>query len=102
MRSNVKSWTPTIDPTMPPPIRNMPIRKSTLPRRQWEMTPESDDATIWLAPVPTATVAGIPIMISSGVSRNPPPTPNRPDSTPMPPPIPRIRKTFTDVSASGR
>jgi hypothetical protein len=40
--------------------------------------------------------------IRSGVIRNPPPTPNNPDRNPTPPPISRIKKTSTDISAMGR
>ena len=77
------------------------MRKSTLPRFQWASTPEIDAATIKLAPVATATAEGMPMKNSSGVIRNPPPTPNRPDRSPTPAPTARIRGTFTDISAMG-
>ena len=37
------------------------------------------------SPVPTATAVGTPMKIRSGVSRKPPPTPNRPDRKPTAP-----------------
>jgi hypothetical protein len=40
--------------------------------------------------------------MSSGVIRKPPPTPNSPDRNPTMPPIPRMRKIFTEISAMGR
>jgi hypothetical protein len=40
--------------------------------------------------------------MSNGVIKNPPPTPNNPDRNPIPPPIPRMRKMFTDISAMGK
>ena len=42
-------------------------------------TPDTDEATIWFAPVATATAGGMPMKNRSGVIRNPPPTPNMPD-----------------------
>ena len=48
------------------------------------------------------TAGGTPMKISSGVIRKPPPTPNNPESIPIIPPIPRIRKMFTEISAMGR
>ena len=50
----------------PPSISTKPILKSTLPRRQWASTPETEEATIWLASVPTATGAGTPMKIRAG------------------------------------
>ena len=75
---------------------------STLRRRQWASTPDTEEATIWFASVATATAGGIPIKISSGVIRNPPLTPNSPDRNPTAPPIERIMNTLTDISAMGR
>jgi hypothetical protein len=76
--------------------------RSTVRRRKWEITPEMDEATIWLAEVATATTGGMPEKNRSGVIRNPPPTPNIPDSTPTSPPMPNSRKAFTLTSAIGR
>ena len=78
------------------------MRVSSVPRRQWASAPEKDEAQIWLAPVATATAGGMPISISSGVIRKPPPTPNSPESTPIRPPSPRIRSASTETSAMGR
>jgi hypothetical protein len=86
----------------PPIITTRPIFTSTLPRRQCASTPDTDEATIWFASVPTATAGGTPMKISSGVIRKPPPTPNRPERNPTAPPMPRMRNTFTDISAMGR
>ena len=61
-----------------------------------------DEATIWLAPVATATAGGMPMKKSSGVIKNPPPTPNIPERMPTIPPIPSKRKALTDTSAMGR
>ena len=101
-RSTVNSHTPIEEPRTPPASRVNPILMSTLRRRQWASTPDTDEATIWLASVATATAGGIPIKISSGVIRNPPPTPNSPDRNPTAPPMPKIMKTLTDNSAMGR
>ena len=45
---------------------------------------------------------GTPVKISSGVIRNPPPTPNMPDKKPTAAPMPRNTKMFTDISAMGK
>jgi len=78
------------------------MRKSTPLRRICAKTPDTDEATTWLAPVATATPGGTPISISSGVIRKPPPTPNIPDNSPTMPPRPTRRKILTDTSAMGR
>jgi hypothetical protein len=78
------------------------MAKSTLPRRMWVSTPDTEDATIWMDWVPTATAGGTPMKISSGVMRKPPPTPNNPDSNPTAAPKPRTIKMFIDISAMGR
>ena len=75
---------------------------SMLPRRQWPTALETEAATIWLAPVPTATAEGTPRKISSGVMMKPPPTPNMPDRKPIAKPMPSSRKTLSDSSATGR
>ncbi len=61
--------------------------------------PETDEATIWAASVPTATAEGMPEKISSGVIRKPPPTPNIPDRKPTAAPMPRNMNTFAAISA---
>jgi hypothetical protein len=38
----------------------------------------------------------------SGVKRNPPPTPNRPERNPTAPPIPTRKNRFIESSAMGR
>jgi hypothetical protein len=50
----------------------------------------------------TATDAGTPEKISSGVSRNPPPTPNRPDRKPTAAPIPTRKNRFIESAAMGK
>ena len=80
----------------------VPIFRSTLPRRQCAIAAETDAATIWLAPVATAMAGEMPMNIRSGVIINPPPTPNRPERKPTPPPMPRITRKLTDISAMGR
>ncbi len=87
---------------MPPPSSTPPILKSTLSRCQWASTPETEAATTWFDWVATATAGGTPMKISSGVMRNPPPTPNRPESRPTPPPIASSTTMFSEVSAIGR
>ena len=37
---------------------------------------------MWFASLPTATAGGIPLTISIGVVKKPPPTPNIPDNIP--------------------
>ena len=86
----------------PPASNTAPICRSTLPRRQCPSTPDTEEATILLASVPTATAGGTPTKINRGVIRKPPPTPNRPLRNPTAMPIPRMRKTFTEISAMGR
>jgi hypothetical protein len=44
----------------------------------------------------------MPIKINSGVIRNPPPTPNIPDSIPVTPPKNNIKNILTGISAMGR
>ena len=90
------------EPMPPPSSKTKPILKSTLPRRQWAMTPETEAAATWLASLATATAGGTPMKISSGVMRKPPPTPNMPERKPTPPPMPSSRKMLTDISAIGR
>jgi hypothetical protein len=40
--------------------------------------------------------------MSNGVSRKPPPTPNRPERNPIAAPMPRMISQWTDISAMGR
>jgi hypothetical protein len=63
---------------------------------------DADEARICAASVPTATAAGMPATISSGVIRKPPPTPNIPDRKPTAPPMARKTRTFANISATGR
>jgi hypothetical protein len=79
-----------------------PILKSTLSRRQCASTPDTEAPTSWLADDATATGAGTPMRISSGVSRKPPPTPNTPDKNPTAAPRPSRTKMSSDTSAIGR
>ena len=46
------------------------------------MDPDTEVAKILLASLATAYAGGIPRKIKNGVIKNPPPTPNSPDSTP--------------------
>ena len=75
---------------------------STNPCRQWPIAPDTDEATIWLAEVATATFVGMPININNGVIKNPPPRPNIPDKKPTTPPREINRKIFIEISAIGR
>ena len=101
-RSTAKSQTPKLDPMRPPISSIAPILKSTLPLFQCARTPETEEATIWFASVPTATGAGTPMKIRIGVMRNPPPTPKIPERKPITPPKASRRKASTDISAMGR
>ena len=76
--------------------------RSTLPRCQCANALETEEATTWLAPVPTASAGGTPSKISIGVRMKPPPMPNMPESTPTASPIPSSRNRFSDISAIGR
>ncbi|MEI9929050.1 MAG: hypothetical protein WDM89_00420 [Rhizomicrobium sp.] len=80
----------------------MAIFRSTARFRHCASAPDIEDAVMWLAVVATATDEGMPVKISSGVSRNPPPTPSRPERNPMAPPSPRMTSQRTDISAMGR
>ena len=57
---------------------------------------------MWLATLATATAGEMPMKISSGVIRKPPPMPNMPEMKPTASPIPSTRKTLTGRSAIGR
>ena len=93
---------PKLDPTRPPPNITPPILRSTLPLRQCVSTPETDEATICVDCVATATAGGIPKNMRNGAKINPPPTPNMPDKNPTAAPSPMMRNMFTGISAMGR
>ena len=78
------------------------MRRSTLPRRHWTCSDDTELATTWLAWLATATAGGMPTKIRSGVARKPPPTPNMPASRPAAAPSPSSTNTFIDCSAMGR
>jgi hypothetical protein len=52
--------------------------------------------------VAAATADGMPMKISRGVVRNPPPIPNMPEMNPIASPIARMTKMLTGRSAIGR
>ena len=64
--------------------------------------PDSDEAAIWPDTVATAMAGEMPMKISRGVSRNPPPTPNIPEMKPTANPMPSTRSMLTGNSAIGR
>jgi len=66
------------------------------------MNPVKEDPAMWFASLPTATAGGMPAKIKIGVVKNPPPTPNIPDSIPAINPIVSKKKIFWDVSAIGK
>ena len=68
----------------------------------WAIAPDTDEPSIWTDSVPTAVAGGIPIKISNGVIKNPPPTPNKPDMNPTKKPKNRINNKFIWISAIGR
>ena len=98
----LKRLTPTVEPSTPPIKRNKPILKSTFLLLQWAITPDTEEAKICGASVPTATIGGIPRNISKGVIKNPPPTPNKPERPPTTIPIKIISKILTFISAIGK
>ncbi len=57
---------------------------------------------MWLATEATATAGEMPMKISSGVIRKPPPIPNMPETKPTAAPIASTRKMLTGRSAIGR
>ena len=57
---------------------------------------------MWLATLATATAGEMPMKISSGVIRKPPPMPNMPEMKPTASPMARTRKMLTGRSAIGR
>ena len=64
--------------------------------------PDTDVARILFASFATAYVGGTPKKIKKGVIKNPPPTPNKPESTPTIPLREKIDNIFTDTSAIGK
>ena len=94
--------TPMADPHNPPTSSRQPILMSTFLKRKWAATPDEDVATMALVSEAAATVGGTPIIIRMGVSRNPPPTPSRPESTPTRPPAAIRRKTLILIPAIGK
>ena len=68
----------------------------------WAIAPETDEPRIWTDSVPTAVEGGIPIKISNGVIKNPPPTPKRPDIKPTIKPKNNIISRFISISAMGK
>src|ERR1700731_2931881 len=65
------------------------------------MTPEKDDALMWLATLATATAGEMPMKINSGVIRKPPPMPNMPEMNPTAIPIKNRRKRMAGMAAIG-
>ena len=57
---------------------------------------------MWLETVATATAGTMPMKISSGVIRKPPPMPNIPEMKPTASPMPSSRNILTGRSAMGR
>ncbi len=94
--------TPASAPATPPAIKTAPMWKSIFARRHWASAPDTEVATIWLAPVATAMGAEMPENISKGVKRKPPPTPNMPERKPTAAPSPSMTRRFTEISAMGR
>ena len=66
------------------------------------MAPVNEEAAMWLDTLATATAGEMPMKISSGVIRKPPPMPNMPEMKPTASPIPSTRKMLTGRSAIGR
>ncbi len=66
------------------------------------MALEVEEAAIWLDTVATETDGRMPMKISSGVIRKPPPIPNMPEMKPTASPMASSRNTLTGRSAIGR
>jgi hypothetical protein len=86
----------------PPTVSTMPSLRSRASRRRAARALVVAEAAICADCVATATAGGMPMKISSGVIRNPPPMPNRPETKPTAAPMPRIMSTLTGISAMGR
>ena len=89
-------------PTMLPPSSTSASVRSIERLRQYDSAPDNDDAAMWVETEATATAGEMPMKISKGVSRKPPPIPNMPDTKPTAIPIARMRNTLTGISAIGR
>ena len=72
-------------------------RAANRPGSRWP-----SEAAICGATLATTTAGEMPMKISSGVIRKPPPMPNMPEMKPTASPIPRMRKTSTGRLAIGR
>ena len=70
--------------------------------RKWAATPEAEVATIALVSEAAATIGGMPIIMSIGVVRKPPPTPKRPDKKPITKPTETSRPMLIEMPAIGR
>jgi len=66
------------------------------------VTLEKDEAATWLERLATATDGGMPMNTSTGVIRNPPPMPNRPEMKPTTAPSAITSGALTLISAMGR
>ena len=93
---------PMPTPMIPPIEITRPMRKSTPRRSNWPRTEDMDEAAAKLAPAATATGAGMPISIKSGVIKKPPPTPKMPDKQPTTSPKVAMSHGLTAISAMGR
>ncbi len=71
-------------------------------RRQCPTALDTEEATTWLAPVPTATPAGTPRKISSGRHDETAANPEHPERKPMASPMLTISATLRESSATGR
>ena len=80
-------------------IENLSREARHLVTRFW---PVNSEAAICGDTLDTTTAGGMPMKISSGVIRKPPPIPNMPERNPTASPKPRIRKMLTGMSAMGR
>src|SRR5205085_1862018 len=91
--SQVNSHTPRTEPARPPISRMKPILKSTLPRRQCAMTPDTEAPTSWLAEEATATAGGAGAASAPGGAPaaarlgSPPPAHHPPLKTKIPGPL---------------
>ena len=99
-RSTVNSQTPTAVPRMPPASSMRPSGRSTRApppvarSRRSRTRPRCGSATL-----ATATAGGMPMKISSGVIRKPPPMPNMPEMNPTASPMAEDQE---DVDRAGR
>ena len=101
-RSTANSHTPNAVPNMPPASSISPSARSMAFFRQYEIAPDADDAAMCVVTEATATAGVMPMKISSGVIRNPPPMPNMPEMNPIASPMVSTTKMLTGMSAMGR